>query len=193
MNEMYFLAGYKNYSATELTGSFHGELWNLSYSTTPLKSGKKFAGILSAESGSFYNFDQKYTGYQQNIVLQGEGRIHRNLITTLDAGYTVTEDPSGIKDGKYYKISSNSNLMFTKDFFFRLHAQGIFGTTYYETTRMLNEYLLSGLVSWEYRPGSFLYLAYNEGRYDQSGPEGTSRFRLLNRTLLMKISWFFSV
>jgi hypothetical protein len=83
--------------------------------------------------------------------------------------------------------------MFTKYFYFRLHAQAIFGTTWYDQKEIQNEYLLSGLLSWEYRPGSFLYLAYNESRFDKSGVDESDYFKLSNRTLILKLSYFFSL
>ena len=97
------------------------------------------------------------------------------------------------QDGQYFKLSSNSTLMFTKDFFIRLHVQGIFGTTYYETKQIYNNYLLSCLVSWEYKPGSFLYLAYNEGRFDESNPTISRLFEFNDRTIILKISYFFNI
>jgi hypothetical protein len=74
-----------------------------------------------------------------------------------------------------------------------VHAQGIFGTTYYEQKQIYNDYLLSGLLSWEYQPGSFLYLAYNEARFDETNSDINRTFDFKNRTVVLKISYFFSI
>jgi len=187
------LFGYKRINATELTGSYSGNLFSFNITTRPVTKGARVAGILDANTGVMYNFNQKYVGKQSGVSIDGEGRLGKNFLTKLQSAYTQTLNPSGEKDGRYYKISSNSTLMFTKYFYFRLHAQAIFGTTWYDQKQIQNEYLLSGLLSWEYRPGSFLYLAYNEGRFDSSGVDESDYFKLSNRTIILKLSYFFSL
>ena len=194
INEMIFLADYKYFTATELTGKYSGNLINLSYSTKPVNKGANFAGIFGFKGGTYYNFNQNYVGTQRKFTIDGEGRLTRNFLTTLQGDYTETYTIDTKKnDGRYFKLSSNSTLMFTKDFYVRLHAQGKFGTTYYDQKEIYNEYLLSFLLSWEYRPGSFLYLAYNEGRLDTSNKEMTNNFQLSNRTIILKLSYFLSL
>jgi len=193
INEMSVMAEYRHFSDTELTGRFNGNFIKAGYSTRPLSLGTRVAGSLSAKSGTYYNFNRKYVGEQKGLSLSGEGRIGYRILTTLETDYTKTSNYNSIKDGNYFKVSSNTTLMFTKDLFLRLHAQGIFGTTWYSSKQTYNEYLLSGLLSWEYRPGSFLYLAYNETRFDESNP-GHSRYMAFNdRTILLKLSYFFSL
>jgi hypothetical protein len=193
LNEMSVSAEYSIFTATELTGSYKGNYLNISYSTRPLRLGTRYAGILSINGGTFYNFDQMYVGSQRGFSLNGEGRLSHNIITRLQGGYTQTLDELNEPDGRYYKLSSNTTWMFTKDFFIRLHAQGMFGTTFYDHKRVHNDYLLSCLVSWEYRPGSFVHLAYNEGRSDESNPTLTRYLEFNDRTLVLKISYFFNV
>jgi len=193
MNEMILLAGYKRVNAAELTGEYAGTLWNFNCTTKPTSKGARVAGIFDAAIGTLYNFQQKYVGHQKSLSIDGEGRLGRNFLSKLQGAYIETQNPEGERDGRYYKLSSNSTLMFTKHLYLRLHAQGIFGTTWYDQKQTYNEYLLSGLLSWEYRPGSFLYLAYNEGRFDTEQP-GKSQFMVLNnRTLILKLSYFFSI
>jgi hypothetical protein len=192
INEMSFSSELKYYSATELTGSYHGNFIKINYSTRPLSLGTQFAGSFSASQGTLYNFERRYVGNQKSISVNGEGRFAHNIITKLQGDFTNTYDPADINEGTYFKLSSNSTIMFTKDFFFRVHAQGILGTKYYERKYISNDYLLSCLLSWEYRPGSFLYLAYNEGRYYNS--EFNIRdLEFKNRTLILKVSYFFSI
>ena len=193
MNEMSVAADYNYFTATELTGDYSGGNFNMNYHTKPLNKGADFSGIFSFKSGTLYNFDQKYVGSQKSFSIDADGRISRNVLTSLLGDYTKTFNPEDKNDGRYFKLSSNTTWMFTKDFYVRLHAQGKIGTTYYEQKQVYNDYLVSFLLSWEYRPGSFLYLAYNEGRFDATVPNGINHFRLKNRTLIFKISYFFSV
>ncbi len=193
INEMIFHADYKHFTATELTGQYTGNLLNLSYSTRPINKGADFSGVFGYTEGTYYNFSQKYVGNQTKFTLEGEGRLTRNLLTTLLGDFTETYTLDNRRDGRYFKLSSNSTLMFTKDFYLRVHAQGILGTTFYNQKEIYNEYLLSCLLSWEYRPGSFFYLAYNEGRFDTSGAFKWKDMQLSNRTIILKISYFFSL
>ncbi len=58
---------------------------------------------------------------------------------------------------------------------------------------MKNDYLISALMSWQYRPGSYFFIAYNEGR-DDLGDELVSRYFLFrNRTVLAKLSYYFTI
>jgi len=193
INEMSVVADYKRISATELTGDYSGNYITMSYSTRPLKMGARVAGIFSLKGGKYYNFNQKYVGSQRGVTINGDGQILFNLITKLQGDYVETFDPENDKDGRYFKLSSYSTLMFTKDFYFRLHMQEIFGTTYYERKEVYNDYLLSCLFSWEYKPGSFLYLAYNEGRFDELNPDVSRNFHFNDRTILIKLSYFFNL
>lgn len=193
LNDMSFTAEYQKLAATELTGNYFGNYFNFSYLTRSRFSGPRFSGKFSVGGGTFYNFDQKYVGSQRNLSVDSEGWITNNVITNLQGGLTRTYDYMNENDGEYYKLSANTTFMFTKDFYFRVHAQGIFGTTNYDQKKSYNEYLLSCLVSWEYRPGSFLYLAYNEGRFDESNPTRSRYMEFSDRTIVLKISYFFNI
>ena len=193
INEMSLASEYERFSETELTGDYNGSYFKMSYSTRSLQMGTRYAGIFSTNSGTFYNFSQKYVGSQKGITINGDGQLSHNVITRLQGGYTKTHDNMDKRDGEYFKLSSNTTWMFTKDFFIRLHAQGIFETTYYDQKERNNDYLLSCLVSWEYRPGSFLYLAYNEGRFDESNPTRSRYLAFNDRTIILKISYFFNI
>ncbi|MDD2476270.1 MAG: DUF5916 domain-containing protein [Dysgonamonadaceae bacterium] len=193
INEMLISTEYKYFSATEMTENYKGSLFKMHYSTRPISLGAKFAGKISALSGTFYNFDQKYVGSQRSLSVEGEGRLHRNILTKLQTDFIKTYDDNNTRDGQYFKLSSNSTWMFTKDFFIRLHAQGMFGKTYYYQKQKNNDYLLSCLISWQYRPGSFLFLAYNEGRFDGISSTESNIMKLKNRTVILKMSYFFSL
>ncbi|HKJ69098.1 MAG TPA: DUF5916 domain-containing protein [bacterium] len=193
LNEMTLTLGYTGLTATELTGDYSGNQWQMSYATRPLRLGPRFAGVFGLQGGTFYNFDQKYVGRQRSFSVDGESRLRHNIVTALQGEYTHTYDPTGAQDGRYWKLSSNTTWMFTKDFYLRLHTQGIFGNTYYGSRRLSNQYLLSMLISWEYRPGSFLYLAYNEGRVDESNPFESRYFAFNDRTIVFKASYLLNI
>lgn len=193
LNQMTFSAEYQRFSATELTGTYSGDRWKVSYETRPLRLGTQFAGIFSLHGSTYYNFGQKYTGTQQGITLDGEGRLRYNIKSGLQGEITRTFDNEGEADGHYWKLSTNTSWMFTKDIYLRIHAQGLFGTTYYDNRRLYNQYLLSLLFSWEYRPGSYIYLAYNEGRVDEAGPFESRYFDFHDRTILLKLSYLLNI
>lgn len=193
LSDMSITAEFQGFTATELTGKYSGNFYRISCLTRTRFSGARYTGMFSASGGTFYNFDQKYLGSQRNLAVTGNGWVTNNLIVNVQGDITRTYNNINEFDGQYYKLSTNTNLLFSKDFFLRIHAQGIFGTTYYEHKQTYNEYLLSVLLSWEYRKGSFLYLAYNEGRVDESSPTLTRFFGFNNRTMVLKISYFFNV
>ena len=193
INEMLVSTEYKYFTATEMTENYTGSLFKIHYSTRPISLGAKVAGKVTALNGTFYNFEQKYVGNQRSFSVEGEGRLHRNILTKLQADFTKTYDGNNENDGQYFKLSSNSTWMFTKDFFIRLHAQGLLGKNYYYQKQKHNDYLLSCLISWQYRPGSFLFLAYNEGRFDGISSTESNIMKLKNRTIILKISYFFSL
>lgn len=193
LNEMSVTMAYSGFSATELTGGYAGEKWLLGYATRSLHYGTRYAGTVHLSGGTYYNFDRKYVGTRQTVSMSGEGRLRRNITSALEGEYTRTFDGTGVQDGRYWKLSSNTNWMFTKDFYLRIHAQGIFGTTYYQSEVTHNQYLLSALLSWEYRPGGFLYLAYNEGRIDRATPFESQYFAFNDRTLVFKMSYLLNM
>lgn len=193
LNDMSVAAEYNHFTATELTGSYSGHFFKADYSTRPHNLGAKYAGVFSVSGGTYYNFDQKYVGNQRSLSITGHGRLGPNVLTKLQSGFTKTYDGNDKQDGQFFNLSSNSTWMFTKDLFVRLHVQGIFGSTYLDQRETSNQYLLSCLVSWEYKPGSFMYLGYNEGRVDEVNPFISRRLEFDNRTFIFKISYFFSI
>jgi len=83
-----------------------------------------------------------------------------------------------------------NTYLFTKDFFVRLFTQGRWGTTYYDEKSIINKYLVSFLLGWEFHPGSWFYLAYNEGREDLDDPRYQLRdFWMTDRTIVAKIQY----
>lgn len=190
LSEAILRLGYSKFSATELTGNYRGSNWQASFGTRSINLGQRYAGIISANGGAYYNFDRKYVGTQRTLHLSGRGRLRYNVLSTLEGEATRTYDDAGRRDGEYQQLSSYTTWMFTKDFYLRVHLQGHFGTTHYGEPETANRYLFSTLLSWEYRPGSFFYLAYNEVRRDEDAHDSPyERFTLDTRTILLKISY----
>ncbi len=190
LSEAVLRLGYSKFSATELTGNYRGGNWQASFRTRSINLGRRFSGTISANGGAYYNFSRKYVGTQRTLHLSGRGRLRYNLLSTLEGEVTHSYDDTDRRDGEYLQLSSYSTWMFTKDFSLRVHLQGHFGTTYYGEPETANRYLFSTLLSWEYRPGSFFYLAYNEVRRDEDAPDKPyERFNLDTRTILLKLSY----
>ena len=114
----------------------------------------------------------------------------------LNSQFTKTFDPQGVMDGRHFRLSMRNTYLFTKDLFVRLYTQGRWGTTYYGEKSIVNNYLVSFLLGWEFRPGSWFYLAFNEGRKDindLNDPNFQQRdFFMTSRTLVTKIQYAFN-
>ena len=193
MNERILSAAFSQFRTTEVTESYVGQLWNFSYLSRPMTKGARFPITLAFTAGDFYNFDWKYVGFVQNIAATISGRLSSRLISSMEAEQSTTFDPAKRRDGEYWRFSSYTTLMFTKDFYVRLQLQGKFGTTFYESEEAFNEYLASVLLSWEYLPGCFFYIAYNEGRFDDKSPFQSKYFEFNDRTFLLKASYRFNI
>lgn len=191
MNEMELGLIYKQVQATEPTGQYTGEFWTGTFSTRPVSKGVRYAGTLTYSGGTYYNFAAKYVGTRQGIRLAGDGLLTNRLSTRFQGEYTLTFDPEGNQDGKFYQVSTNTIFMFNKDMYIRGHLQGRFGTTNYLVTDIFNQYLLSMLFTWEFQPGSFFYVAYNESRIDEDNPFRENYFMFTDRTLFIKLSHLF--
>ena len=146
--------------------------------------------------GSFYNFAQKYLGTSWAIGGSGTSWIRTNLGLELSSDYQETHAPDGMLDGKHFRISMRNTWLLSKDLFVRLYLQGRWSTTYYSQKKIENKYLTSFLLGWEFRPGSWFYLAYNEGRedfYDTYNPSNWERdFFVTDRTLIGKVQCAFN-
>ena len=188
-NEMKISAGYSKFRNTEVTENYTGDNWSFKYFSRPLTKGARFPFTLACTTGSFYNFNRKYVGSVNNFAATFQSRMSSRLLSTLQTEISRTFAPSKRRDGKYWRFSSYTTFMFTKDFYLRLQLQGNFGTTFYGNEKEYNKYLVSGLLSWEYLPGSFFYIAYNEGRYDENSPFQSKYFDFSDRTLLLKMSY----
>jgi hypothetical protein len=192
-NETRILAGYSKFKNTEVTESYTGDKWRITYLSRPFTKGARFPFTLSYNSGAFYNFNRKHVGSVNNLSAKVQGRLSTRFISSLQTQMSRTFAPTKRRDGKYWRFSSYATFMFTKDFYLRLQLQGNFGTTFYDNEEEYNKYLASALLSWEYSPGSFFYIAYNEGRFDENSPFQSKYFDFNDRTLLVKLSYRFNI
>ena len=117
--------------------------------------------------------------------------MRSNLGFELSGDYTRTFDPDDRVDGKYYRLTMRNTYLVTKDLFLRLFTQGRWGSTYYGEKDTANRYLASFLLGWEFRPGSWFYLACNEGREDLDNLYENRDFSMTDRTLVAKVQHAF--
>ena len=187
-NEMNFGYSYAAAEMNELTGKY--QTFRQGFNISSPKSGRlqKFLFGTGVNWGTFYNFAQKYVGSSSNINWNNTIWLKSNMGLELNGNYIKTFDPAGTMDGRHFRVSMRNTYLFTKDFFVRLYTQGRWGVTYYDEKRINNTYLLSFLLGWEFNPGCWFYLAFNEGREDINAPDYRLRnFGMTDRTLLTKI------
>ena len=176
----------------ELTESYDLMMQGFNVSTPRTGKIQKLSGDFNYSWGTFYNFAQKYVGSTNNFGFTGTSWIRSNVGLELTGEYRQTYDPLEVNDGKHYRVSMRNTYLFTKDMFIRLYTQGRWGTTWYDKKSVSNTYLLSFLLGWEFHPGSWFYLAFNEGREDLNDPHYQERdFWLTDRTLAAKINYAF--
>jgi hypothetical protein len=193
LNEARLTLDYANFRDTEVTGSYHGQSWGIRLSSRSTQGGANFQAIAGLSGGDYYNFRQKYPGKRTTATLTSRGRLGTRILTSLEGEYTRTLAPDTQRDGRFWQFSSNTTFMFNKDFYFRLHLQGRFETTYFGAKATENDYLLSTLLSWQYKPGAFFYIAYNEGRIDEADRFRNRKFIFNDRTLVIKLSYLFNI
>jgi hypothetical protein len=193
LNEYSIAFNFNNYKKTELTGPYSGYFWHFRLLTRPPFKGARFYGSFEMNSCKYYNFNQKYVGICHRYLFTFQGRISKHIISKLQDEHAKTFTLQDVLDGRYWQFSSNTSFMFSKDLYFRLHFQGRFNTTFYGKKETKNEYLISTLLSWEYHPGCFFFLAYNEGRVDNLDRYLSDYFKFKDRTLVTKISYRFNL
>jgi len=192
-NEMNISWWYAVGKTNELNATYRSWSHGINISTPRSGSIQKILANFRASWGTFYNFSQKYLGKSWMIGGDETSWIRSNLGLELSCDYRKTFDPAGVRDGNHFRISMNNTLLLMKDLFPRLFTQGRWGTTYYGKKRIENLYLVSFLFGWEFNPGCWMYLAYNEGREDLNDlndPAVQKRvFFQTDRTLIAKLQY----
>jgi hypothetical protein len=190
-NEMSLSWWYGIGRTNELTHIYRPRNQGIVFSSPRSGRWQKITANLDVSWGSFYNFSQKYLGRNWRIGGNGRSWVRDNLGIQLSGDYTRTFDPDDRVDGKYYRLTLRNTYLATKDLFLRVFTQGRWGTTYYGEKKVANRYLASVLLGWEFSPGSWFYLAYNEGREDFDDLYEKRDFAMTSRTLVAKVQYAF--
>jgi hypothetical protein len=193
LNEAGLSLSASRFRDTEVIGRYSGKTWEVQFTTRPASLGATFEANAGISGGDYYNFTQKYAGSHRTASISGNGRLAKSTLTRLQGEFTRTYAPDSRRDGQFWQLSSYTTFMFNKDFYLRLHLQGHFETTYHTEKISLNDYILSWLLSWQYRPGAFFFIAYNEGRLDETDGLQSRKFFFRDRTLVVKLSYFFTI
>lgn len=189
-NEMEVGFWYEFGKKNEPTGTYHSNRRGFNMSSPKTGRIQKVSVSTNFDWGRFFNFSQQYLGSSYNVGLESTSWLTNKMGLSIGGQYTKTFDPEDVMDGRHYRLSMRNTYLFTKDFFIRLYTQGRWGTTYYTEKDIHNTFLASFLMGWEYHPGSWLYIAYNEGREDVNNPfEPFRDFIMKDRTLVAKISY----
>jgi len=179
----------------ELTHTYRQTNQGFVFSSPKTGKWQKVALNLNLSWGDFYNFSQKHLGRTRRIGGHLRSWVKSNLGLQVSGNYSETFDPDGTRDGKHFRLTVRNTLLVTRNLFVRLFTQGRWSSTYYGAETASNRYLLSLLLGWELRPGSWFYLAYNEGREDLEDfgdPQAEKRdFWMTSRTLAAKLQYAF--
>ena len=190
-NEMSLSWWYAIGRTNELTHTYRPRNQGINFSSPRSGRWQKVTANADISWGSFYNFSQKYLGRSWRVGVSGRSWVRQNLGANVSGNYTRTLDPDDRMDGRYYRLAMHNTYLVAKDLFLRLFTQGRWGTTYYGEKSVANRYLASFLLGWEFRPGSWFYLAYNEGREDFDDLYEKRDFAMTSRTLAAKVQYAF--
>jgi len=179
----------------ELNTTYYSKHQGFNISTPRTGRIQKVAANFSVSWGTFYNFSQKYLGETWRVGASQTTWLKSNLGLELNGQYQKTYDPDGVFDGEHFRFSMRNTFLINKDIFIRLFTQGRWGTTYYGEKSIVNKYVLSFLLGWEFNPGSWFYFAYYEGREDFNDHNKLSfqerDFFMTDRTLIAKLQYAF--
>jgi hypothetical protein len=148
-------------------GSYHFQNLRASYT---LGSQRRVAGDLTFARGGFYAGDRTELGYR--------GRVEMSARLSIEPGVTLNrvDLPEGRFTGKL--LSARTTMTFSPSMFVAALVQ------YNSANRLLST---NARFRWEYRPGSEVFLVYNDGR--DSVPPGFPV--LLNRSFTVKLTRLF--
>ena len=130
----------------------------------------------------YFNFTRQQTGKQRQLIFESTLRPRSNFSVELDSSYVQTLDLAGTIDGRFFVSSLRATYLFTRETFLRIFAQT--GRERPLSTDVNEDYLLSLLFGWEYRPKSHFFVAYNEAWRDGA---------LDNRVLVMKVTYLYNL
>ncbi len=145
-------------------------------STKPIEVG---VGVTFAD---YFNFTRQQTGKQRQLLFALTLRPRSNFSVELDSSYAQTLDLAGTIDGRFFVSSLRGTYLFTRETFLRIFAQT--GRERPFSTDVNEDYLLSLLFGWEYRPKSHFFVAYNEAWRNGA---------LDNRVLVVKVTYLYNL
>lgn len=145
-------------------------------STKPIEVG---VGVTFAD---YFNFTRQQTGKQRQLLFALTLRPRSNFSVELDSSYAQTLDLAGTIDGRFFVSSLRGTYLFTRETFLRIFAQT--GRERPFSTDINEDYLLSLLFGWEYRPKSHFFVAYNEAWRNGA---------LDNRVLVVKVTYLYNL
>ncbi|MFQ6116377.1 MAG: hypothetical protein ACE5NG_20145 [bacterium] len=111
-----------------------------------------------------------------------------NLSFSIEAEHTRTYDPDKTLDRLFWVTSFYVTYLFTKDLFIRTWVQSRYSEYRYEEISKSQNAYFSFLLGYEFLPGSFFYLVYNDTRNGEPSP-----LNLQNRLLAAKLTYFWRI
>jgi hypothetical protein len=141
-------------------------------------------GGLSFNQGEAYVYKDNYTrtepGTYRSFSLWAIVKPLVNLELETNVSHQ-SQYQNNFKDRIYniWIIDNRVKYQITKDIFTRI---------FFESNLDSHQHQVNFLVGYNYRPGSYLYLAYNEQRDNSAG-----RFWLKNRVLMLKATYLWSI
>ncbi|HIE29261.1 TPA: glycosyltransferase [Candidatus Poribacteria bacterium] len=148
---------------------------------------RRTSGGVSVRAGDFYNFARQAVEVQRRLFLFSTLRPRSNLTLEFEGSYAQSLDQKGIIDGRFFTSSLRTTYLFTRDIFLRVFAQAGRNRTFYDKIQTQQNYLVSMLLGWEYRPKSHFFVAYNE---DWKTSE--EELHLDDRVIVVKISYLWN-
>jgi len=124
-----------------------------------------------------YNYRRNYFAANGNFYLQLTGRFHPSLKTALNVNNVTEWDTAGKIAAVSWILRPSINYALTRDLQLRIYSELNFDT---------RVHYFNLLLSWNFKPKSWVYLAFNESH---NGAE--SNFPLIARITVVKIRYLF--
>ena len=173
---------YRRSREVELTEVFTSSGYGFSVDTN---STKPIAAGIGVDMGNFFNFDRQSIGKQRGVSLMSTVRPQSNFTITFDGSYAQSLDEGRVIDGRFFVSSLRVTYLFSRDSFLRVFTQaGRERTSFNQNIQIGENYLVSALFGWEYKPKSHIFIAYNEAWETYAG-----QLQLANRVVVLKISY----
>lgn len=151
---------------TFLVGSYQMDTSRLGYTFGPRR---RFSGSVLIEHGAFY-------GGQRSAFSLSSGRVNVGLRLSAEPSYSVTN--VRLPTGEFTASLLGSRATFTL-------TPELFVSTLVQYSSSTHTVSTNARLRWEYRPGSELFLVYNDGRNTLATP------MVRSRALVLKVNRLF--